>query len=114
MNRWFKIVRNLSYTIKYLVDPRVSFFKKAVILGALIYVLLPIDLLPDPVLGFGFIDDGFVLLFVLMRLLEQLDEYVKDKEGRNSYYYNNHGSEEDNMVVDDVEYEVYDEDDNGS
>lgn len=113
MNRWFKIVRNLSYTIKYLGDPQVSFFKKAVIVGALIYVLLPIDLLPDPVLGFGFIDDGFVLLFALMRLLDQLDEYVKDKEGR-KYYYSSHGSEEDNRVIDDVEYEVYDEDDNKS
>ncbi len=84
------------------MDPQVSFFKKAVILGALGYLVLPVDLLPDPVLGFGFIDDVFILLFAFIRLLDQLEEYVEHQEPSKDVSF------DDDSVIDDVEYEVYD------
>jgi uncharacterized membrane protein YkvA (DUF1232 family) len=46
-------------------DPRVAFRPKLVLLGALSYLILPPDLLPDLLLGLGQLDDLMVLLLGL-------------------------------------------------
>ncbi len=43
-------------------DPATPVKAKGILLGALAYFVLPIDLLPDMVLGLGFTDDLAVLL----------------------------------------------------
>ena len=44
-------------------DPLVPLWTKLIPLGAIAYVLLPVDFIPDPVLGLGQLDDlGIVLL----------------------------------------------------
>lgn len=45
------------------------------IIGALIYILSPIDLIPDIPL-IGWLDDLFVILFVLIRLKEKGDNIM--------------------------------------
>ena len=51
-------------------DPRVSFSSKLVVVGILIYVLLPADLLPDFLIGIGQLDDLAVVLIGLKLFLK--------------------------------------------
>ena len=47
------------------------------IAGALAYVVLPIDVIPDFIPGVGFIDDVFVLGFVIKSLHDEIERYKK-------------------------------------
>ncbi len=49
-------------------DPQTPFKVKATLAAALAYFILPTDLVPDLVAGFGFTDDFAVLLLVLKRV----------------------------------------------
>ena len=60
-------IRLFSRLIK---DPRISFSSKLVVVGILIYVLLPVDLLPDFLVGIGQIDDLAVILLGLKLFLK--------------------------------------------
>ena len=43
------------------VDPKTPLQAKAVLMGALAYFVLPIDVIPDFIAGFGYTDDAAVL-----------------------------------------------------
>src|ERR1043165_3241195 len=43
------------------LDPKTPLQVKAVLMGALAYFVLPIDVIPDFIAGFGFTDDAAVL-----------------------------------------------------
>ena len=43
-------------------DPATPLKAKAILIGALAYFILPIDMVPDAILGLGFTDDMAVLL----------------------------------------------------
>lgn len=45
------------------------------VLAALVYFISPIDLIPDFILGFGFVDDAAVLAMVIKRIKTELDKY---------------------------------------
>ncbi|WP_214847598.1 YkvA family protein [Exiguobacterium sp. s193] len=45
------------------------------VIGALIYLVSPIDLIPDFILGFGFADDIAIILFVTKTIFEELTRY---------------------------------------
>lgn len=47
----------------------------AIIAGALAYVVLPIDVIPDFIPGLGWIDDIFVLTMVTKQLSDVIDRY---------------------------------------
>ena len=49
-------------------DPNTSIKVKATLAAAIAYFILPIDLFPDLIAGFGFTDDFAVLMLVLKRL----------------------------------------------
>jgi len=53
----------------------VSWQTIAVALGALIYFVAPIDVVPDFIPFVGYIDDGFVIALVLRRLRTELDAF---------------------------------------
>jgi len=52
-----------------LTDPRVSNTDKLLVAGAIGYVLLPMDLIPDYIPFLGEIDDLFLLVLALQRLI---------------------------------------------
>lgn len=70
------IVDQVWLTWKLLFDKRVPTWMKAVALAPLIYVLSPIDIIPDFIIGLGQLDDlGLVLAG--MRLFESMvPEYI--------------------------------------
>jgi uncharacterized membrane protein YkvA (DUF1232 family) len=43
------------------LDPKTPLQVKAVLMGALAYFVLPVDVIPDIIAGFGFTDDAAVL-----------------------------------------------------
>lgn len=55
------------------------------IVGALIYVLSPIDLIPDFISGFGYVDDAAVVLWAVNLVHEDLDDY-KEWKSLNAKY----------------------------
>lgn len=62
-----QLVRTLRLVWRLLNDARVSRFPKLIIPAALLYVISPIDLLPDLALGLGQLDDvGIVALAIAM------------------------------------------------
>lgn len=65
------IVDQAWLTWKLLFDKRVPTWMKVVALAPIIYVLSPIDIIPDFILGFGQLDDIGVIL-AGMRLFESL------------------------------------------
>ena len=52
-----------------LLDSRVAFFDKALVVGAIVYLVSPLDLVPDFVPFFGQIDDVVMLMIAMRRLL---------------------------------------------
>lgn len=69
------MVSKIKLIYLYLKDKQVPFYKKALILGSLLYFILPVDLIPDFILGIGWVDDLLVLIFVVLVLKKELGEY---------------------------------------
>ncbi len=59
-----------------LKDARVPTAEKALFLAAIVYVISPIDLIPDIFPFIGQIDDIYVVALTLLRLLNRTDETV--------------------------------------
>ncbi len=58
------------------------------IVGALIYVLSPIDLIPDAIPVIGYIDDAAVLAFAYKLVHDDVTEYKEWKEAKNNIINN--------------------------
>jgi uncharacterized membrane protein YkvA (DUF1232 family) len=58
---------------------RMSFITMAVLIGAVIYVISPIDIVPDFFFFFGWIDDGLVLYLLLKRLNAETQRFIRFK-----------------------------------
>lgn len=50
-------------------DERVSLVDKLFVFGAIAYIIMPIDLIPDFIPFFGEIDDVYILILALQRLI---------------------------------------------
>ena len=67
-------------------DRRVSMVDKLLVVGAIGYIVMPIDLIPDFIPFFGEIDDMFLLVLALQRLIANagrvvlLDHWTGDPE----------------------------------
>ncbi|MGB7069982.1 MAG: YkvA family protein [Pyrinomonadaceae bacterium] len=61
---------------KLLKDSRVSTADKALFLGAIVYVISPLDFIPDVLPFIGQVDDIYVVALTLLRLINRTDESV--------------------------------------
>ena len=52
------------------------------IIGSLLYFISPIDVIPDFILGLGFLDDAFIIGYVFNKVAKELDKYQewRDKQ----------------------------------
>lgn len=57
-------------------DSRVSSADKAILAGTILYVIAPIDILPDVIPFIGQIDDSYLVAIALIRLLNRADRAV--------------------------------------
>lgn len=76
-------------------SPNISSKDKALILGALGYFLLPVDLIPDFIPSFGFTDDIAALAFVLYKVARNITPDVKSKAESKIYQWFGDVSQED-------------------
>lgn len=61
------------------LDPETPFHARATLLAALAYFVLPIDIIPDFILGLGFSDDITVLAATLLRLRTYIKNEHRDQ-----------------------------------
>ena len=61
---------------RLLKDSRVSLADKALFAGAIIYVIMPLDFIPDFIPFVGQVDDVYLVALSLLRLLNRADESV--------------------------------------
>jgi len=59
------LIRQFRLLWRLLKDPRVPYWVKAIPAAVLLYLIFPIDLIPDPVLGLGQLDDLAIILLGL-------------------------------------------------
>ncbi len=57
-------------------DSRVPLAEKAMLVGAIVYVVSPLDLIPDVIPFIGQVDDLYLVSLVVLRLLARTDESV--------------------------------------
>lgn len=83
-NFWSKIERvgsKLSFTkdlkalYNYFVDPSISWYRKSIVVGALIYFIVPIDSIPDIAPLIGYLDDLGVITATIKFLGSELNQF---------------------------------------
>jgi uncharacterized membrane protein YkvA (DUF1232 family) len=67
----------------YMTDPSVGWGKKAAVILGLLYVISPLDAVPDWFPIVGWLDDIGVLGLLSMYMMRQLSEYIVLREERN-------------------------------
>lgn len=65
-----QVLKQARLVLRLLADRRVPIWPKLIIPATIAYILSPIDLLADPILGLGQIDDVAVLLIGLKLFIE--------------------------------------------
>ena len=60
--------------VRVLTDARIDFDQKIPLIGAITYVVSPIDLIPDVFMPVGFIDDVVALIFTISKLIQDTGE----------------------------------------
>lgn len=61
---------------RMLKDSRVPTAEKALFLGAIVYVIMPLDFIPDVLPFIGQVDDIYLVAMTLLRLVNRTDETV--------------------------------------
>jgi uncharacterized membrane protein YkvA (DUF1232 family) len=70
------IPKLLWLVIALLRDKRVSRGDKAILAGTVIYVISPIDIIPDFIPFIGQVDDAYLLAISILRLLNRAERHV--------------------------------------
>lgn len=88
-----------------LQDPRISKRDKALIIGALGYFILPLDLLPDFLPAVGFSDDLAALMLAVYKVHKSITPEVKEKaEAKLHQWFGEYDGKE--IVLDAEDYEI--------
>ncbi len=101
----FNVILKRIIAIKAMMkDKSVSKWKKLLVIFGLVYLFVPIDLIPGTVFPLGMLDDLILWIGILYFLRETLDNYwLGEKTVDLSREY------KDKTVINDVEYEVEEE-----
>ncbi len=73
-------IKDVKALYNYMTDPNVPWYRKSIVLGALVYFITPIDSVPDLVPLVGYLDDLGVITAVLKFLGSELIPYYEDKK----------------------------------
>jgi len=71
----FRFTADLMALFGYMMDPEVHWGRKAIVVAALLYFIVPLDSIPDFVPVAGFLDDIGVVAAAIRYLGTQLDRY---------------------------------------
>ncbi len=74
MKGFFLFIPNLvRLLLQLLRDPRVSSADKAILAGTILYVIAPIDVIPDFIPFVGLVDDSYLIAIATLRLLNRAE-----------------------------------------
>ncbi|MBQ2867770.1 MAG: DUF1232 domain-containing protein [Firmicutes bacterium] len=97
------LLGRLKHIKNLLNDKTVAFWKKALVVFAIFYLFLPLDLIPPLIPVFGFLDDVTLWIGVLYLVWDELGKYGDPKDVSKAEKKKNfHGKN----MVDGVEFEV--------
>lgn len=86
-NLWEKVERvgkKISFAkdilalFRYMTDKKVAWYRKSIVVGALVYFISPIDAIPDLAPLFGYLDDLGVITAVLKYMGSEIIPYYND------------------------------------
>ena len=102
----FRVLWRRIKAIRFMMaDKTVPKRKKAIIIAGIIYLFLPFDIIPPFIFPVGILDDIVVWILILWYLRNELDKYWNGEKVTDlSKKYRG------KQVVDDVEYEVAEDD----
>ena len=106
MNFWsFRVIISRFKAIRFMMaDKTVPKSKKAIIIGGIVYLFLPIDIIPPLFFPLGIIDDFVIWMIIIWYLQKELDVYWTGEKSKDlSKKYKG------KRVVDDVDFEVEDD-----
>ena len=66
----------IRLSIALLGDPRVPRTEKALVAAAVVYAIIPLDLIPDMIPFVGQVDDLYLIALTLLRLMQRTDPQV--------------------------------------
>src|SRR5258707_15828759 len=66
----------LLLCVRLLADSRVPKVERALVGGAIVYAIIPFDLIPDMIPFVGQVDDAYLIALTLLRLMERTDPKV--------------------------------------
>jgi len=66
----------LLLSARLMVDPRVPAKERLLVAGAIVYVFVPLDLIPDMLPFVGQVDDAYLIALTLLRLMSVTDPRV--------------------------------------
>lgn len=78
------MLRNIRYFFSYIRDKEVSIFKRGLLLASLLYFILPTDLVPDFIIGLGWLDDAAVAAFIWNALNTEISDYIGRRKASDS------------------------------
>jgi len=73
-------MKSIKYFFEYIKDKEVPFFKKGLILVSLLYFILPTDIVPDFIIGLGWLDDAAVAAFIWNAVRTEVGNYIKSRK----------------------------------
>lgn len=98
----FQVIMKRIKAIRFLLaDKTVKKRKKAVIIGGIIYLFLPLDLIPPVLFPIAWVDDLVLWSWILWHLRDELDKYwlgPKSEDFSKKYKGKN--------IIDDVEFKI--------
>jgi len=71
----FKVIGHLKALKKYILDRDVKWYRKSVVVAALVYFIAPLDAMPDFVPLVGFLDDIGIVAWTLRFLGREITSY---------------------------------------
>src|SRR5262249_48887520 len=74
----------LALLVRLVRDPRVSRADKVILGGTILYVIAPLDFIPDMIPFIGQVDDSFLVAISLLRLMTRTDAKVIADHWHNS------------------------------
>jgi uncharacterized membrane protein YkvA (DUF1232 family) len=77
-----------------IISRKISLADKAVVVGALGYFISPLDVIPDVILGTGFLDDASILVLALGTVVNSITPSIKDEAKKSLHKWFDFNEEE--------------------
>lgn len=66
----------VTLCLRLLTDKRVPVVERALVAGAIVYAIIPLDLIPDMLPFVGQVDDVYLIALTLLRLMQRTDPKI--------------------------------------